>query len=91
VRGETAGSKDKAGILVTYREAVASSAREFEPGASYAGARRQPDMIDAWLTAAAACSRMGRTNEALDAFREAIRRKPDRRVRSLARRRFSPR
>jgi len=80
-RGETLPDpKDKAGILVTYREAVdLISARQFEPG--MAKLRQvladNPDMIDAWLTAAATYSRIGRSNEALDAYREAIRRKPD--------------
>ena len=36
-----------------------------------------PDMIDAWLTAAGTYIRMGRLEDAYQAYREAIRRKPD--------------
>ena len=72
--------KDKAGILVTYREAVdLISARQFEPG--MAKLRQvladNPDMIDAWLT------RPPRTRAWVAATRRstliarAIRRKPD--------------
>ena len=72
--------KAKVGILLTYREAVdLISARQYDAG--MARLREvladSPDMIDAWLTAAVTYARMGRLEDAYQAYREAIRRKPD--------------
>ena len=65
---------------MTYREAVdLISARQYDAG--MARLREvladSPDTIDAWLTAAVTYTRMGRLEDAYQAYREAIRRKPD--------------
>jgi len=72
--------KDKAGILVTYREAVdLINARKYNEGLARLKEvlADSPDMIDAWLHAAGTYVRMGRLEDGYQAYREAIRRKPD--------------
>ncbi len=72
--------KDKAGILLTYREAVdAINARKYDEGLARLKQvlADSPDMVDAWLHLAATYVRMGRLEDGYQAYREAIRRKPD--------------
>jgi arylsulfatase A-like enzyme/thioredoxin-like negative regulator of GroEL len=72
--------KDKVNVLLIYREAVSLvGAGKIPDGLALL---RQvladsPDMLDVWLHVAGANVRLGRLEEAYQAYREVIRRKPD--------------
>ena len=72
--------KDKIGVLLTYREAV-NLLGSGRVEAGLAALRKvladSPDMLDVWLQVAAANVRLGRLNDAYQAYREVIRRKPE--------------
>jgi arylsulfatase A-like enzyme/Flp pilus assembly protein TadD len=72
--------KDKAPILAKYRRAVnLIGSRQLAQGAATLREilREDPDMTDVWAQYAAVLNRMGRVRDALEAYREVIRLRPD--------------
>ena len=72
--------KDMAPVLKQYRAAIdLLDARDLNGGAAALGAllKANPDMTDVWMQYASVLTRLGRDEQALAAFREVVRLKPD--------------
>jgi len=72
--------KDMAPVLKHYRAAIdLLDARDLNGGAAALGAllKANPDMTDVWMQYASVLTRLGRDEQALAAFREVVRLKPD--------------